>query len=226
METSHFLTLAVIVSIPIYFFIVFHGSPATVGVSAILMILLAISAAHAETHTLMNMSPVKEAYHKWKAKQLPDNLWGDQKARGESLMDFGDRPGLMEFNPKLKTCHKYLQDFAQYLWNRIQFRVTACGRSLAEQKKNVEKGASATMRSYHLRTPSLAMDIVAYADGKITWKLPYYYKVAGWFMDWAGERTEQKILKGYRPRPGIVWVKPLDAVHFELRPLKHWTPKG
>lgn len=173
-----------------------------------------------EPHALARPhNKLREIAYKIKAKNMPDSLLEDhQKPRG--LIKWDNRPGLYEFSPRLKSCHPLLQDFGQYLWNRIEYKVIECKRDFVTQKKNVKKGKSWTMASKHLHDPSLAMDLVVYKGGKVCWDecIPHYYKVASWFMEWSGEKFAKGELKGYRTEPGITWLQ-FDAVHFELRPL-------
>ena len=49
-------------------------------------------------------------------------------------------------------------------------------RSESEQRKLVDRGVSKTMDSYHLY--GLAVDLVAYVDGKPTWDTKYYDEIA------------------------------------------------
>lgn len=49
-------------------------------------------------------------------------------------------------------------------------------RSTSEQKKLVDRGVSKTYNSYHLY--GLAVDLVAYVDGKPTWEKQYYQAIA------------------------------------------------
>ncbi len=49
-------------------------------------------------------------------------------------------------------------------------------RTATEQQKLVERGVSKTNNSYHLY--GLAVDLVAYVDGKPTWEKEYYDDIA------------------------------------------------
>ena len=49
-------------------------------------------------------------------------------------------------------------------------------RTKKEQKKLVARGVSKTMNSYHLF--GLAVDLVAYVDGTLTWEEKYYKEIA------------------------------------------------
>ena len=56
------------------------------------------------------------------------------------------------------------------------FGVTCGLRTLEEQKKLVEQGASQTLKSKHLE--GLAVDLVAYVGGRVSWEMPLYDKIA------------------------------------------------
>ena len=49
-------------------------------------------------------------------------------------------------------------------------------RTTSEQQKLVDRGVSKTMNSYHLY--GLAVDLVAYVDGKPSWETKYYDAIA------------------------------------------------
>jgi len=49
-------------------------------------------------------------------------------------------------------------------------------RTTEEQRKNVARGVSKTMNSFHLY--GLAVDLVAYVNGKLTWEEKYYDEIA------------------------------------------------
>ena len=49
-------------------------------------------------------------------------------------------------------------------------------RSMKEQRKLVDRGVSKTFNSYHLN--GLAVDLVAYVDGSLTWDAKYYPAIA------------------------------------------------
>ena len=62
----------------------------------------------------------------------------------------------------------------------IDFAVTQGLRTLEEQKKLFESGASQTMKSKHLT--GHAVDVVALPDGRVSWEIAYYLKIAEAFM--------------------------------------------
>ena len=59
---------------------------------------------------------------------------------------------------------------------KIDFGVTCGMRTIEEQKKLVDSGASQTMNSKHLK--GRAVDLVAYIGSNITWKLNKYDDIA------------------------------------------------
>jgi len=58
----------------------------------------------------------------------------------------------------------------------VDFGVLEGVRSKERQQKLVDKGASKTMKSKHL--DGLAVDLIAYVDGRVSWELPLYDKIA------------------------------------------------
>lgn len=99
----------------------------------------------------------------------------------------------------------------------IDFGITEGKRSEEKQKQLVAEGASKTMNSKHLT--GHAIDIVCYADGKITWDLKYYEIVAESFalackelnvdLRWGGSWE----VNNFKLDPDNKFI---DAVHFEL----------
>lgn len=80
-------------------------------------------------------------------------------------------------------------------------------RTIEEQRKLVDRGVSRTMDSYHLY--GLAVDLVAYVDGKLSWKEKYYKEIAI-AMNKAAEKHNIN---------GIDWGYDLwkwDMAHFQL----------
>ena len=99
----------------------------------------------------------------------------------------------------------------------IDFGITEGKRSEQKQKQLVAEGASKTMKSKHLT--GYAIDIVCYAEGKITWELKYYEIVADAFalackeldvnLRWGGSWE----VNNFKLDPNNKFI---DAVHFEL----------
>lgn len=87
-----------------------------------------------------------------------------------------DKKKLLQAHPDLvKVVNEYLKS------GTIPIKIMEVGRSLVQQKANIAKGVSWTMRSRHLVSSdglARAVDIVPLVDGKITWSWPVYYKLA------------------------------------------------
>lgn len=84
-------------------------------------------------------------------------------------------------------------------------------RTPREQRKLVERGVSKTMDSYHLY--GLAVDLVAYVNGKPTWEEKYYKEIAI-AMEKAAEMHNID---------GIDWGYDLwkwDMAHFQISGMK------
>ena len=89
----------------------------------------------------------------------------------------------------------------------IDFAVTEGVRTLERQKMLVEEGASRTMNSQHL--VGRAVDLAAFVDGKVSWDLPLYHKLAQ-AMKAAANYCMVEI------RWGGDWENFKDCPHFEL----------
>lgn len=89
----------------------------------------------------------------------------------------------------------------------VDFRVGEGLRSLAQQKKNVAKGVSWTLKSRHL--DGHAVDLLALIGGKVSWSWAPYYKIAA-AMKQAAEELRVPIVWGGD------WRKTKDGPHFEL----------
>lgn len=89
----------------------------------------------------------------------------------------------------------------------VDFVVTEGLRTVARQKKLVQKGASRTMRSRHLT--GHAIDLAAKVGGQIRWDWPLYHKLAA-AMKAAAESL------GLPLTWGGDWKRFRDGPHFEL----------
>ena len=89
----------------------------------------------------------------------------------------------------------------------IDFAVTEGVRTIERQKMLVESGASRTMNSQHL--VGRAVDLAAFVDGKVSWDLPLYHKLAQ-AMKAAANYCMVEI------RWGGDWENFKDCPHFEL----------
>ena len=65
--------------------------------------------------------------------------------------------------------------------SKIDFGVTCGLRTEAEQRELVNKGASQTMKSFHLTGD--AVDVVAYLGSRISWELNLYDDIADAFKE-------------------------------------------
>ena len=79
---------------------------------------------------------------------------------------------------------------------RTDFGVIQGMRTLAQQKELVEKGASQTMKSKHL--DGLAVDLMAYINGRASWELNLY-------DDLADAMAEGANAVGCKVRWGAAW---------------------
>lgn len=93
------------------------------------------------------------------------------------------------------------------------FGITEGKRTLETQKKYVAEGKSKTVNSYHLEQGdgySHAIDIVVYVNGKVTWEIGYYRKVAQAFFTAAIE-------SGIQIEWGGLWRTFCDGPHYQLK---------
>ena len=115
---------------------------------------------------------------------------------------------------RLNECHEDLQRVA-YLalkYSPYDFGITEGMRSLDRQKQLVAEGKSKTMNSRHLDNGhgvSEALDIAVYVDGKLTWEIGHYRKVAAAFFKAAIEL-------GVQIEWGGLWQTFVDGPHFQL----------
>lgn len=82
---------------------------------------------------------------------------------------------LASVHPKLvAVAHRALE------LSEVDFVVTEGMRSIEQQRENVAKGASQTMKSYHLAQAdgyAHAFDVAAWVGGTVSWDRPYYVKI-------------------------------------------------
>lgn len=94
----------------------------------------------------------------------------------------------------------------------VPFQVEETTRSLEQQKKNVKNGVSQTLKSRHLPSKdglARAVDLLALADGKVTWAWPPYHKIAD-AMKAAAKELQIPI------EWGGDWKSFKDGPHFQL----------
>ena len=117
----------------------------------------------------------------------------------------------------------------------IDFAVTEGLRSITRQEILFRNGASKTMQSKHIE--GLAVDVVAYVNGRISWELPFYFKIGeaireaadqqGVVIRWGGawhinnicdtKMTMEEMNHQYILSRQSLGKKPfIDGPHFEL----------
>ena len=111
---------------------------------------------------------------------------------------------------------KVVEKAAENLNGSLGFIVTCGVRSVAEQRKLVQTGASQTMDSKHLT--GHAVDLAATIDGDVRWDYPLYTKLAVVMKDAAAALNVQITWGGD-------WKSFKDGPHFELDPKKYPMPK-
>lgn len=67
---------------------------------------------------------------------------------------------------QLESCHPELQRLFGQVINYRDCTILEGNRTTEQQRKNIERGVSKTMRSKHLHVPSLAVDVAPYP---LTW---------------------------------------------------------
>ena len=76
--------------------------------------------------------------------------WESDITRGEFFKKF----------PKLEPAHRDLVTILHLVYKKVpEFKIFQCARSVKQQKRNVAKGVSQTMRSKHLTNPVQACDL-------------------------------------------------------------------
>lgn len=89
----------------------------------------------------------------------------------------------------------------------VDFGITEGLRTKERQEQLVAEGKSQTMNSKHLR--GMAVDVVAYIDGKVTWDKEHYHTIAKAFKQAAKELNVSI-------RWGGDFKSFFDGPHFEL----------
>lgn len=115
----------------------------------------------------------------------------------------------------IKECHPKIQEIFEAAAQASlcpPFRVIDGARTIEEQRRNVAKGVSKTMRSRHIPTKngfSHAIDIAPLINGKISWEWKHYYPLA--------ERIKN-IAKSYETplEWGGDWKSFKDGPHWQL----------
>ena len=114
----------------------------------------------------------------------------------------------------LSTCSEDLERVATLAlkYSPYDFGITEGVRTIERQKELFDSGKSKTMNSRHLPNSngdSEALDIAIYVNGKITWDIGYYRKVAQAFFRAA-------IDLGVQTEWGGLWRTFIDGPHFQL----------
>lgn len=91
----------------------------------------------------------------------------------------------------------------------VDFIITDGGRSVAEQRANVAKGASKTMNSRHLT--GHALDFVALVDRRVTYEAKYMKIIADAF-----KKAGAELLGPGRIEWGGDWKGAWDTPHIQL----------
>lgn len=94
----------------------------------------------------------------------------------------------------------------------LDFRVMEGLRSLTQQKKNVAKGVSKTLKSKHLT--GHAVDLIPMIGGKVTWSWPPYHRMAPVIKQAARD-------VGVTVTWGGDWKSFKDGPHWEVNPAKY-----
>lgn len=117
---------------------------------------------------------------------------------------------------KLSRVHPDLQRVVKRAagMGKLDLIVIEGERTLEKQRALVEKGASQTMRSRHVREMNqcgevCAVDLGVMVGGSLRWDWPLYYKL-GALMKEAAE------IEGVKIEWGGDWVKFKDGPHFQL----------
>lgn len=108
---------------------------------------------------------------------------------------------------KRRGLHPSLQDILDQAILEMDFTIIQGQRSVEEQQRNVNNGASQTMNSLHLRRPSEAVDL---APWPIDWDdISRFHQLAGLMLDKAGSLGVKLVWGGS-------WTTFKDFGHFEL----------
>ena len=123
-------------------------------------------------------------------------------------------------NKRLKNAHPLLQEMTAFIHQHKRVLVVSTTRSLSAQKKAMAKGRTKTLKSLHLKNPSLAIDLVPYSK-PLNWEdWNGYYVNAALASVWVSENNVRGCLvhekkRRYQLEMGINW-KFVDPAHFQL----------
>jgi peptidoglycan L-alanyl-D-glutamate endopeptidase CwlK len=129
---------------------------------------------------------------------------------------------------KLETCEKDLQVLMieAIKESPFDFGISWGHRSPVKQKELFDQGRTTPgkivtyvdgydKKSKHNYLPALAVDIMCYVDGKITWNESIYLEVAEHIIDVAEDLFEKGIMKN-RITYGGYWKRFRDYPHFQI----------
>lgn len=90
---------------------------------------------------------------------------------------------------------------------KVDFGVSEGLRTRERQQQFYKEGKTKTLNSKHIT--GQAIDLVAYVDGKVSWKIKHYYDIA---------RAMQEICKQQNTPIiwGAIWDTPLNKLSFDL----------
>ena len=97
----------------------------------------------------------------------------------------------------------------------IDFTVLEGLRTIEQQRINVDRGVSWTMRSRHLT--GHAVDLAPWVAGGIDWNDDMQWRAMGQAVCRAAERFGIPIIWGALKKHGGDWSRQNDAGHFELK---------
>ena len=125
-------------------------------------------------------------------------------------MEFTERDlkHLNEVHPHLRAVIEKTAEISE----DTPFMVLDGARTVEEQRRNVAKGASKTMRSRHIPGPngySNAVDIAPLVDGEVSWDWEYYYPLAE-----AVKKASKEV--GVNVEWGGDWKSFKDGPHWQL----------
>ena len=121
---------------------------------------------------------------------------------------------------RLKTCHPVLQTLFEraIVGSPIDIIVLEGHRSNARQDKLFAEGASKLRggRSKHNTTPSLAVDVAPWLNGRVSWDWDDYDPLSA-HIKACWEKMPEGVLAKWSLVWGGDWVRFPDGPHWELR---------
>lgn len=102
----------------------------------------------------------------------------------------------------------------------VRFRVMETTRTLTQQKQNIKKGVSKTLRSRHLPSKdglARAVDLAVIIDNKPSWSWPPYHKLAKHVF--AAAKAEKVVIEwggNWKDHYTVQTARFADGPHFQL----------